>query len=110
LSATFEFRFRLPMVNVLTKADALTPEQLAKVMQWAEEPGALSDAVSAESPTPDAQLSTELFRALESMGSLTGLVPTSAKDGTGLEAFYQSCQRVFGAGEDLEPSHDATNE
>ncbi len=110
LGATVEFRFRLPMVNVLTKADALTPEQLAKEMQWAGEPGALSDAVADETPTPDAQLSSELFRALESMGSLTGLVATSAKEGTGLEAFYQSCQRVFGGGEDVEPSHDPTNE
>jgi len=110
LCATVEFRFRLPMVNVLTKVDALTPEQLARVVAWSDEPGALYEAVSAETPTPDAQLSTELFRALESMGSLTGLIPTSAKEGTGLEAFYQGCQRVFGGGEDLEPSHAPSNE
>jgi len=44
------------------------------------------------------------------MGSLTGLIPTSAKEGTGLEAFYQGCQRVFGGGEDLEPSHAPSND
>jgi len=105
LSATVEFRFRLPMLNVLTKADVLTPEQLRELTRWAEDPGELHDAVTRDAPTPDVQLSTELFRAIESLGPLAGLVPTSAKDGTGLETFYQSLQRVFSGGEDLEPSH-----
>jgi GPN-loop GTPase len=105
LSANVEFRFRLPMLNVLTKADVLTPEQLTELRMWSEDPPSLYDAVTRDSPTPDVQLSTELFRAIESVGPLAGLVPTSAKDGTGLEAFYQSVQRVFAGGEDLEPSH-----
>jgi GTPase SAR1 family protein len=110
LCATVEFRFRLPMVNVLTKVDALTPDQLERVSRWSDEPGTLYEAVTAETPTPDAQLSTELFRALETMGSLTGLIATSAKEGVGLDAFYQASQRVFGGGEDLDPSHDPSNE
>lgn len=105
LSATLEFRFRLPMVNVLAKSDVLTAEQLAEVASWSDEPGQLYEAVTRDVPTPDVQLSTELFRAIETMGPLGGVLPTSAKDGTGLEAFYQSCQRVFGGGEDLELSH-----
>jgi GPN-loop GTPase len=110
LSATLEFRFRLPMVNVLAKSDALTPEQLAEVMAWSDEPGRLYDAVTSETPAPDVQLSTELFRAIETMGPLLGLIPTSAKDRTGMDALYQSCQRVFGGAEDLEPSHAPTSE
>lgn len=105
LSSTLEFRFRLPMVNLLAKSDVLTPEQLAELTAWSDEPGALYEAVTRESPTPDVQLSTELFRAIESMGPLGGVLPTSAKENLGLDALYQSCQRVFGGGEDLEPSH-----
>ncbi len=105
LSATVEFRFRLPMLNVLAKSDVLTPEQLSELATWAEDPSRLYDAVTRDAPTPDVQLSTELFRAIETMGPLAGLVPTSAKDATGLDALYQGCQRVFGGGEDLEPSH-----
>ena len=104
-SATHEFRYRLPIVNDLAKADVLTPEQLAEVSGWSDEPGRLYDAVTRDAPTPDVQLSTELFRAIETMGPLGALLPTSAKEGSGLEPFYQSCQRVFGGGEDLEPSH-----
>ncbi|MGA8542393.1 MAG: ATP/GTP-binding protein [Thermoplasmata archaeon] len=105
LSATIEFRFRLPMINLLSKSDVLTPEQLGEVTLWSQDLSLLYDAVTRDAPTPDVQLSTELFRAIESLGPLAGLVPTSAKEGTGLEAFYQSAQRVFAGGEDLEPSH-----
>ena len=104
LSATVEFRFRLPLVNLLSKSDVLTPEQLAELIGWAEEPDRLHEAVTRDAPTPDVQLSTELFRAIETMGPVAGLLPTSAKEGTGLESFYQECQRVFAGGEDLEPS------
>ncbi len=107
LSATVEFRFRLPLVNLLSKADVLTPEQMAELTAWSEEPGQLYEAVTRDLPTPDVQLSTELFRAIETMGPVAGLLPTSAKEGTGLESFYQECQRVFAGGEDLEPSQTA---
>jgi len=110
LAATLEFRFRLPMLNILSKSDVLTPDQLGEIMSWSDEPGQLYEAVTRDAPTPDVQLSTELFRAIEAMGPLIGLVPTSAKDGTGLEAFYRSCQRVFAGGEDLEPSHAPTSD
>jgi Conserved hypothetical ATP binding protein len=110
LSATLEFRFRLPLVNVLAKSDVLTPEQVEEVAGWSDEPGQLYEAVTRDAPTPDVQLSTELFRAIEIMGPLGGLISTSAKENTGLEPLYQSFQRVFGGGEDLEPSHAPTNE
>ncbi len=110
LSATVEFRFRLPLVNVLAKSDVLGADQLAEVVGWSEEPSLLYDAVQATPATPDVQLSTELFRAIEVMGPVAGLVPTSAKDATGLDAFYRECQRIFAGGEDLEPSHEPATE
>ncbi len=105
LSATVEFRFRLPMINVLTKSDVLSAEQLAELGRWAEDPAELQEAVTREAPTPDVQLAAEVARAIESLGPLAGLLATSAKDGLGLEGFYQAAQRVFGGGEDLDPSH-----
>lgn len=105
LSATVEFRFRLPMINVLAKSDLLSPEQLEEVSGWSDEPDRLYEAVTRDTATPDVQLSTELFRAIEAMGPMIGLLPTSAKEGSGLEGFYQGCQKVFAGGEDLEPSH-----
>jgi GTPase SAR1 family protein len=110
LGATVEFRFRLPTVNVLAKSDVLTPEQLQEVMRWSDDPGTLYEAIRQDIPTPDVQLSTELFRAIETMAPLVGLVATSAKEQGGLEELYRAFQRVFAGGEDLEPSHTPTNE
>ena len=110
LGATVEFRFRLPMVNILAKSDVLNPEQLREVLGWSDEPGELLDAIGRDTPTPAVQLSTELFRAIETMSPLVGLIPTSAKDGGGLEDLYHSFQRVFAGGEDLEPSHAPSND
>ena len=106
LSATVEFRFRLPMLNLLTKTDLLTPEQLEEVLAWGEEPMRLADAVQTEAPTPDVQLSTEMLRAIETMAPLRSLLPTSSVDMTGLDGVYRSIQRVFSGGEDAVPSHD----
>jgi GTPase SAR1 family protein len=103
LSANVEFRFRLPIMNLLTKTDLLSPPRLEEVLGWAGEPGRLSDAVQAESASPDAQLSSELLRALEALAPMTELLPTSAQAGEGMEGIYRAAQRTFGGGEDLEP-------
>ena len=110
LSATVEFRFRLPLLNVQAKSDALRPDQLEEVVAWSAVPGRLYEAVQEASPTPDVQLSTEIFRALETMGPLAGLVPTSEKELSGLEEVSVEVQRDFAGGADLEPSHDPTTE
>ncbi|HEV2317174.1 MAG TPA: ATP/GTP-binding protein [Thermoplasmata archaeon] len=105
LSSNVEFRFRLPTVNLLAKSDLLVPEKLEEIVAWGGEPGRLSDAISAESATPEVQLSAELLRAVEAMAPFTSMIPTSATDGTGLEMLYRSVQRTFSGSEDLEPSH-----
>jgi len=105
LSATVEFRFRLPMVNLLSKSDILTPEQLEEIVGWGDDPERLLESVSSEAPTPDVQLSSEMLRAINALSPLTTLLPTSSRETSGLEPFYQSLQRTFSGGEDLEPSH-----
>ena len=102
LSATVEFRFRLPMLNLLTKVDVLTPDQLEEVLAWGDDPLRLSDGVGQELPTPDVQLSTELFRAMETMAPQTALVPTSATEQKGMDVLYEAVERVFSGGFDEE--------
>ncbi len=109
LAANVEFRFRLPIVNVLSKCDLLPPEKIDEIASWGDEPGRLSDAVNLESPTPDVQLSAEILRAVESMAPMSGLIATSGTDGRGLELLYRAAQRNFGGGEDLEPGQGPTD-
>ena len=110
LSATVEFRFRLPMIPLVSKCDVLRPDQLEEIAAWSDEPGRLVDRVTTDAPTPDVQLSTEIARALETMGPLTDLVQVSAKEGTGLELLYRATQRIFGGSDDLETSHGPTED
>lgn len=105
LSATVEFRFRLPTFNLLTKTDLLTPAQIAEVLAWGEDPEVLTDAVERDGPTPDVQLSSGVFRAIQSMAPLMTLLPTSSRDLSGLEPLYRHIQQIFQGGEDLELSH-----
>ncbi len=109
LSATVEFRLRRPMVNLLAKSDTVPAEKLAELAAWSDEPGALYEAVTRDVPTPDIQLSTEILRGIDTMGPLTGLLPTSAQAATGLDTFYRACQRIFAGGEDLEPAQAPTD-
>lgn len=105
LSATVEFRFRLPMVHVLAKSDVLTPEQLTEIAGWSDDPGALYDKIRSETATPDVALSTELFRAIEATGPFLSLTPVSSKEEAGFDQVYRTCQRIFAGEEDIEPSH-----
>jgi GTPase SAR1 family protein len=105
LSATVEFRFRRPTLNLLTKSDVLTPARLEEIQSWGDAPELLVAAVEAEAATPDVQLSSEVARALESLAPMTTLLATSSRTGEGMELFYRSLQRSFAGGEDLEPSH-----
>jgi GPN-loop GTPase len=104
LSANVEFRFRLPTLNLVTKCDLLPPERLEEILAWGEDPLRLSDAVAAEAPTPEVQLATQLLRGVESLSPLTSVLPTSAKDGSGLEPLYRALQQSLGMAEDLEPA------
>ncbi|HZY91363.1 MAG TPA: ATP/GTP-binding protein [Thermoplasmata archaeon] len=105
LSATVEFRFRLPLINILSKADILTPDQVEEIVGWGDDSDRLLDAVTRESPTPDVQLSTEMLRAISALAPVGNLLPTSIQDQRGLERLYHELQRSFAGGEDLEPSH-----
>lgn len=109
LSATVEFRFRLPMLNLLAKSDVLTPEQLEEILGWGDDPTRLADAVGQELPTPDVQLSTELFRATETLAPQSALVPTSASEQSGMDVLYEAVERIFSGGaeeEALEPGDE----
>ncbi len=110
LSATVEFRFRRPILNVLAKSDVLTPERLAEIVSWGEAPEQLVGSVESEVATPDVQLSGEVARALEALAPLTTMLPTSSRSGDGLERLYRSLQQIFVGGEDREPSQSVSEE
>jgi GTPase SAR1 family protein len=104
LGASTHFRFSVPMVNILSKADLLEPAQVETIEAWAEEPDRLMAALDEEgSQGAQKLLSVELLRAFDAMGAYRKLVPASADTLAGLEDLYTSAQLVYTGGEDLSP-------
>ena len=101
LSATTQFRFGVPLLNVLSKADLLKPEELARIQGWSEEPAKLEDALLSEKPDLYTQMTTDAFRVLDAMGTLTRSASVSNETLEGMDDVYAWIQQVYGAGEDL---------
>ena len=102
LSATTQFRFHLPFINVLSKSDLLDEKEKDRIMNWVKQPEDLLDDAVNETPSMEKQLSIELFRVLEDMGVYKMLTPVSSETMTGMEDLYSIVQQVFMGGEDLE--------
>lgn len=135
LSATTQFRFQVPQVNVLTKIDLLKEEgdgedegpmaggpaaeapeprgrertrggeldvDLDTLLSWAEDLDRLYDELMTAEPTLYTQLNTDIFRALQSMGTYTALTPVSGATLEGVEDLYTYAVNAFRASEDME--------
>ena len=103
LVATTQFRHSLPFINVLSKADLLTPEELEQVVNWSLDPYALYDALVTGDATPKTVLDVSFLESLETIGVYKRLVPVSAETMSGFEDVYNEVQQVFEGGEDLRP-------
>src|SRR5712692_2725636 len=102
LSATVQFRHGLPFVNVLSKADLLSEEELAKVMKWSQDPFALYEGLFADGATPKTLLDVEFLKSMESIGVYRRVHPVSSEITFGFDEVYNQVQQVFEGGEDLQ--------
>lgn len=101
LSASTQFRFGLPSLNLLSKMDLLDREELEKIIGWVDSES-LNQALLASSPSMAKESSIELFRALEALNAFGGrIVPISANSLSGIEDLYNVIQQVYMGGEDL---------
>jgi len=103
LSATAQFRHVLPFVNVLSKADLLSPEELEKVVAWSSDPLELYEALMADETTPKTLLDVEFIRGMDTIGVYRRLMAVSSEAMSGFEDVYTQIQNVFEGGEDLRP-------
>lgn len=101
LSATVRLRFLTPSINILSKSDLLTEDELERILRWAEDSNSLYDDLLLESQRMDAQLGAEFVRGLESLDTYLPIVPTSSETSSGLEDLYNYVQQLFFGGEDL---------
>ncbi len=104
LSATTQFRHALPYLNILSKSDLLSEEELQKVLKWSSDPYDLYDALIEERGSAKVVLDVEFLKALESIGVYRRLTPVSSELMFGLEDLYTAVQQALAGGEDIERS------
>lgn len=101
LSSTTQFRFMIPIVNVLSKVDLLKKEKLEQIEDWGKNMQKLYDDISKESPSMHRQLSEGIFHLIKEMEASTTLIPISSERIEGMEDLYATVQNIFMGGEDL---------
>jgi GPN-loop GTPase len=100
-----QFRFSLPVLNVLSKSDLLKEEELEELANWSRDSYALYNALTDKDMSSQAVISIEFLKAMESVGMYKELTPVSAQEGTGMEDIYNMVQQYFEGGEDAGSRH-----
>jgi GTPase SAR1 family protein len=103
LAATVQFRFSIPLYNVLSKSDMIEQENVDKIIEWSNDIYKVEEALLADSKSLTSHLNLGLLRALQDMDIYHELTPTSAKTQVGIPDLYNFIQQVFMGGEDLTP-------
>ncbi|MFX1589586.1 MAG: ATP/GTP-binding protein [Promethearchaeota archaeon] len=96
LAASVQFRFRrIPQVNVLSKVDLLSEEQIEMIVNWSQDFKALEDSTNERESGLIRELSMLISDVFIQMGSTSELMPCSIKEEDGLDILFGSIQRVF---------------
>jgi GTPase SAR1 family protein len=101
LGATVQFRFSLPLMNLVSKSDLLEEAELQKMRSWAEDPYRLQAAAEEEAAGALGQFNIEMFRAMETVGAFHDFISVSSETLEGMEDVYQAVQNSFFGGEEL---------
>jgi GTPase SAR1 family protein len=101
LCAITQFRFSIPVLNLLSKADIVPPEKLERMREWSLDPFTLYSDLLDEGADTQTTLSMEFFKAMENVGMYRELRPVSSTADMGMEEIYNMVQQIFEGGEDI---------
>jgi len=102
LSTIVQFRLQVPMLNILSKADILSEDELNKILTWFSDPDALYGDMLDNDSDPQTAVGMELFKAMENIGSFGDIRAVSSKDSIGMEELYAASQQCFFGGDDAD--------
>lgn len=104
LSSLVQFRLQLPVINVITKEDVITPEERDMLICWHNDSNTLYEDLMDNDANPQTVVGLELFKALENVGTFGDIFSLSSKKGEGMENIYNMTQQLFFGGEDPDTS------
>lgn len=103
LASTVQFRFNIPILNVLSKSDMIEKEAIDIINDWSKDLYLLEEALMNEPKRLPSHLNIELLKVLRDMEVYKGIVTTSAATELGMEEIYNFIQQIFEGGEDIMP-------
>ncbi len=101
LSISTNFRLSTPQVNILSKADMLSDQELELVERWSQDSEELYHTILGEKASVHREMSEGILHLIESFQGQTRLFPTGKEDFFGIEDLYTALQLQFEGGEDL---------
>ncbi|MFX1564556.1 MAG: ATP/GTP-binding protein [Promethearchaeota archaeon] len=102
LSASVLVRFNLPQLNVLSRADLLSDEDLEQLMSWLDDSAQLIFALQETRNELQIELSSDLISAIQRIFSGLDVVPVSAMNMENLDILFSQISNVLTRGEGFE--------
>ncbi len=100
LSMSTNFRLSKPQINILSKSDLLSKEEITLIQLWSQDTSSLYDAITQENPSILREMSEELLMVLQNFETHSKLIATGKDEFLGLEDLYAIIQLIFKGGED----------
>jgi hypothetical protein len=101
LSINTNFRLGQSQINILSKADMLSENELKLIEKWTNTPEELNNSLKNEKASIYREISKRILDLIEEFESHSKIFPTGKVDFFGLEDLYTQIQLQFEGGEDL---------
>ncbi|MFW9832187.1 MAG: ATP/GTP-binding protein [Candidatus Thorarchaeota archaeon] len=102
LSASVLVRFQLPQINVLSRADLLSDEELNQLVNWLDDPDQLVYQLQASANELQSALSSELYNAIQRLFSGLDVIPISSVNTENLDLLFTHVSNTLTGGEGFE--------
>ena len=101
LSISTNFRLGASQINILSKADILSTDELEQIKDWSDDTEMLGNAIMREESSVYREMSEGILHLISEFGNQNKLFPTGKLDFFGIEDIYTQIQLQFEGGEDL---------
>jgi GTPase SAR1 family protein len=101
LSINTSFRLALPQVNILSKADTLSDEEVEIIKRWSNNLEKLEDSINKENASVYREMSEKISNIIKDFQDEIKLYSTGKENFQGIEDLYSAIQLIFEGGEDI---------
>ncbi|MHA1797164.1 MAG: ATP/GTP-binding protein [Candidatus Helarchaeota archaeon] len=105
LALNVYYRAFIPIINVLSKSDLLSDDEIERITRWSEDETAIEESINLETFGVIREISLRLQQSINEMGVLPSLIPISAMNNNGLSELYGEISRILVGGEDFSETY-----